>query len=100
VRRRGGNARIGPALPGLLRAAGLKRVEVGVVQPVDMVDGAKVMCYLTLERTAAAVTGEGLATAEEVAAIVAELRAFAADPTTLVSVPRMVHTWGRVRLRA
>ncbi len=69
VRRRGGNADIGPALPGLLRTAGLEDVQVRVVQPVSLDGGAKVMCVLTLERTAAAIVGEGIASAEEVAAV-------------------------------
>jgi SAM-dependent methyltransferase len=36
VRHRGGNANIGPELPGLLRTAGLKDVQVRVIQPVSL----------------------------------------------------------------
>lgn len=94
VRRRGGNADIGPALPGLLRTAGLEDVQVRAVQPVSLDGGPKVMCVLTLERTAAAIVDEGIASAEEVAAVSAELRVLAADRTTLISVPRIVQSWG------
>ncbi|MGH4006901.1 MAG: methyltransferase domain-containing protein [Pseudonocardiaceae bacterium] len=94
VRRRGGNADIGPALPSLLRTAGLQDVQVRAVQPVSLDGATKVMCVLTLERTAAAVVGEGIASAEEVAAVLAQLRGLAADRTTLISVPRIVQSWG------
>lgn len=94
VRRRGGNADTGPALPSLLRTAGLENVRVRVVQPVSLDGGAKVRCVLTLERTAAAIVEEGVASAEEVAAVLAELRVLAADHTTLISVPRIVQSWG------
>lgn len=96
VRRRGGNADIGPSLPSLLRAAGLIGVQVRAVQPVALEGGPKLMCHLTLERTAAAVVGEGIATAAEVASLLAKLRDFAADPTTVVSLPRIVQAWGSV----
>ncbi|MDQ4033919.1 MAG: hypothetical protein M3332_17430 [Actinomycetota bacterium] len=94
VGRRGGNADIGPALPGLLRTANLEDVQVTAVQPVSLDGGPKVMCVLTLERTAAAIVDEGIASAEEVAAVLAELRVLAADRTTLISVPRIVQSWG------
>ena len=95
-RRQGGNAEIGPALPGFLLAAGLEDVQVGVVQPVALTGGAKDLCHLTLARTAAAITAAGLAGEAELAELVTELERLAADPTTLVSVPRIVQSWGRV----
>ena len=49
---------------------------------------------MTLERTAAAIVDEGIASAEEVAAVLAKLRVLAADRTTLISVPRIVQSWG------
>lgn len=94
VRRRGGNADIGPQLPALLRTAGLEDVQVRVVQPTSLDGGAKLMCLLTLERTAAAIVGEGVASTEEVAAVLAELQVLTADRTTLISVPRIVQSWG------
>ncbi|HET9255355.1 MAG TPA: methyltransferase domain-containing protein [Pseudonocardiaceae bacterium] len=94
VRRRGGNADIGPELPALLRTAGLEDVQVRAVQPVSLDGGAKAMCVVSLERTATAIVEEGIASAEEVAAVLAELRVLAADRTTLMSMPRIVQSWG------
>lgn len=94
MRRRGGNADIGPQLPGMLRTAGLEDVQVRVVQPVSLDGGAKLLCVLTLERTATAIVDGGITSAEEVAAVLAELRMLAADRTTLISVPRIVQSWG------
>lgn len=66
------------------------------MQPAALQGAPKAMSYLTLERTASALTAEGIATAEEVEEVLAELRAFAADPTSLVSIPRIVQSWGEV----
>ena len=90
VRRRGGNPDIGPALPGLLRAAGLQDIQVRIVQPAALDGGAKVMCLLTMERTAAAVVAEGIAPAAEVDSVLDGLRTLVADGSSLVSTPRIV----------
>jgi SAM-dependent methyltransferase len=95
VRRRGGNADIGPQLPMFLREAGLRDVGVRVVQPVAFEGDANRVHHLTLERIAPAVVAEGVATEAEVAEVSAGLRAFTDDPTTLISLPRIVQTWGR-----
>ena len=39
---------------------------------------------------------EGVATAAEVADVLAELHRLAADPAVLMGMPRIVHAWGRV----
>jgi hypothetical protein len=39
-----------------------------------------------------------LASAEEIDGVVEELRALADQPLTLMSLPRIVQTWGRVPL--
>ena len=62
VRRRGGNADIGPALPGLLRRAGIAHVEVGVSQPAALTGEVKFLMQLTLERIRESIVDEGLAT--------------------------------------
>lgn len=59
--------------------------------------GLKMASYLTLDRIAAAVVEDGIATASEVHDLKAALLAFTEDPTTLLSVPRIVQTWGFVR---
>jgi hypothetical protein len=41
-----------------------------------------------------AVVAAGLASADEVAQLVARLEEFAADPTTILSMPRVFQVWG------
>jgi SAM-dependent methyltransferase len=94
VRRRGGNADIGPTLPSLLKAAGLEDIGVKVWQECGLQGDAKLISPLTLTRIADAVVSEGVATAEEVTQSVADLSTYAADPTTLMSMPRFVQAWG------
>jgi hypothetical protein len=52
---------------------------------------------LTLERITDAVVSEEVASADEVAQTVAELYAYAADPTTVMGMPRVVQAWGTSR---
>jgi ubiquinone/menaquinone biosynthesis C-methylase UbiE len=58
VRRRGGNADLGPALPACLRRARLEDVGVAVSQASALEGDAKLIPPLTLERIADAVVGE------------------------------------------
>jgi SAM-dependent methyltransferase len=95
VRRRGGNADIGPALPSLMRAAGIEQVAVGVVQPTGLRGGVKDLMLLTLERIWQSVLEEGVTRPAELEQINAELRDFCDDPTTVMSVPRVIQAWGR-----
>ena len=95
VRIRGGDPDIGPRLPSLFLAAGVEAVQVRVVQPVALEGEAKDMARLTLEAIAGAVVAEGLASADEVADLASELAEFAADPRTLLSLPRIFQVWGR-----
>lgn len=94
VRRRGGNADLGPALPSLLMGAGLERIGVSVWQECGLEGEAKQIPPLTLARISDAVVSEGVATAEEVEKAVAELYDLAANPTTLMGMPRVVQAWG------
>ena len=95
VTRRGGDPNIGPRLPALLREAGFQNVEVAVVQPVALIGEPKLLNPLTMENIAGAVLEDGLASASEIADVVAALYAFAADPTTLAGTPRVVQAWAR-----
>jgi SAM-dependent methyltransferase len=95
VARRGGNADIGPALPALLRAAGLNGIGLSVGQPAGLDGEAKLISPLTLERISRSIVEEDVAPAEEVEEVLAELYAFHEDPTTVMSLPRIVQAWGR-----
>ncbi|MDB4948791.1 MAG: hypothetical protein JWM27_1440 [Gemmatimonadetes bacterium] len=95
VRGRGGDPGIGPRLPRMLAAAGLGQVGAAVVQPMGTTGEVKRVNPLTMQNVAAAVVADGLASAAEVDRIVADLHAFAEDPTTLAGVARVVQAWGR-----
>ena len=97
---RGGDPQIGRRLPELLREAGFEAVRVWAAQPVgaapDGVEGdAKLVAPLTLENIADAAVAEGLAERSELARMADELYRLAADPGTLVSLPRIVQVTAR-----
>lgn len=94
VQRNGGDANIGPRLPGMLRAAGCERVQMNVVQPAGLAGDVKLLAPVTLENIATAVQAAGLATQEEVDRLSAELYEYAHDPSTVMSLPRVVQAWG------
>ena len=50
---------------------------------------------MTMQSIADAAVTEGLATAGEIETLVGALDAFAADPATLVGLPRIFQVWGQ-----
>jgi SAM-dependent methyltransferase len=95
VRRRGCDPEIGPRLPSLLLEAGFGEVGMNVVQPAAFQGETKQIASLTMANIADAVVAEGLATAQEIAEIVGELDQAARDDRTVMSVARVVQSWGR-----
>jgi SAM-dependent methyltransferase len=95
IRRRGGDPHLGQTLPRRLVGAGLRGVAVTITQPCALRGDAKLVAPMALRAMTEFVTGEGVASAEEVDEIVAELYRYAADPTTLMGLPRIVQSWGR-----
>ena len=95
VRRRGGDAEIGPKLPKLLRDAGFQDVQLSLVQDTAFVGGCKLLTCLTLEYIADAVVADGLASQGDLRQVIEELYAFADDPRTLHGGPRVFQAWGR-----
>jgi len=95
VRRNGGDAAIGPRLPGLLRRAGVEDLRLDVVQPVFCDGEGKFVAPLTMDHIREAVVLAGLASHGEVDAIVADLDTFAQDPDSMISLPRVFQVWGR-----
>ena len=95
VERKGGDANIGPRLPGLFLDAGLEGVELEVVQPTFRHGLGKRIAQVTMEHIHEAVVEAGLASPGEVDAVVADLDRFARDPRTLLSLPRIFQVWGR-----
>jgi hypothetical protein len=94
VRLAGAAPNIGPRLPGLLIDAGFDDVQVNVAQPAGLTGEVKAIHHLTMDYIRAPVLAHGLASADEIDRIVHELRALADDPLTLMSLPRIVQTWG------
>jgi SAM-dependent methyltransferase len=95
VERKGGNANIGPRLPGLFLDAGVEQVDLEVVQPTFRHGPGKRIAQVTMEHIREAVVEAGLASPGEVDAVVADLDRFAQDPRTLLSLPRIFQVWGR-----
>lgn len=97
---RGGDPFIGRRLPELLRAAGYADLQLWAARPVGAsphgAEGAvKRVSALTLENIADAAIGEGVAGRAELDALTAELHRLAADPGTVMSVPRIVQVAAR-----
>lgn len=99
VQARGCDPNIGPRLPSLLVGAGLRDVGVNVVQPAGVAGEVKLLCPLTLEAIADAVLAADLASLDELNQTVDDLYAFANAESTLLSVPRIVQSWGRAENR-
>ena len=95
VRRRGGDADVGPKLPRLLVEAGFEDVGVSVVQLAFLGGEGKELAAVTYQGIAESVVAEGLASRAELDASLEQLRRFIARPDTLVTTPRVVQTWGR-----
>lgn len=87
--RRGCDADIGPKLHGMLRDTGWQELQLNIVQPAHQAGEGKQMALLTLRNIADAVVAEQLATPDELEQTLAELAEYTADPTTLISLPRI-----------
>jgi ubiquinone/menaquinone biosynthesis C-methylase UbiE len=94
-RRRGGDPTIGRRLSLLMEAAGFEDVGTTVVQPFSRQGGAKDVATLSFAAIADGLKAEGLASAEEIAAISREMEAFNQSHDTIVSMPRIFQAWGR-----
>jgi SAM-dependent methyltransferase len=95
VRPRGGDPDIGPRLPILLADGGFAQVDMHVVQPMAMQGEAKLINPITLENIADVVVQDGLATRQEIDALIRELYAFSADSRTVAGLARVIQAWGR-----
>jgi len=95
VRAKGADPDIGPRLPSLLGEVGLRDVTMTVVQPAGTEEDVKLINPVTMESIGEAVVAAGLASPQEVDRLVADLYAAARDDRVLLSMPRIVQTWGR-----
>ena len=94
VQRRGGDPHIGPRVPELLLDTGFERVQMHVVQPAGLDGEVKLIVPLTMENIMDAVLAEGLASRAEGDRVIEDLYAFARNPRTVLSLPRIVQAWG------
>lgn len=95
VKSRGADPNIGPRLPGMLRAAGFRDIQLRLVHHAALQGGIKLLICVTLEKIADAVLEDGLVSAEELRETIEQLYAFARDPHTVLGGPRVFQTWGR-----
>lgn len=93
VRRRGGDPDIGPRLPELVRNAGFENIGMHVVQPLAIEGDTKLISPLTMEAISGPVLEDGLASQQEIDALIQELYDFAANPRTVAGMPRVVQVW-------
>ncbi len=97
VRVKGGDAEMGPKLPGLFKEAGIENVSFDIVQPAFIQGNGKWMAYITLEKISDSIVHENLATRDEIDGLLAELYRFTKEPGSIISLPRIVRVWGTVR---
>ena len=93
---RGADPFIGRRLPSMFVEAGLEDVEMHVEQPAGFDLDLKALAPLTMAAISEAVVTAGLTSADEARRLVDDLWAFAEDPHSIMSVPRIVQVTGRV----
>jgi SAM-dependent methyltransferase len=96
VRAGGGDPDIGRRLPVLATTASLRDIRWHVFQPVHISGPSKRISEATLERIRPALVSRGLATDQEIDALLADMASFVRAPSTLVALPRIVQVWGTV----
>jgi len=95
LERHGGDPLIGRKLHCYFREAGIPAPELTVVQRVDLAGEARMLPHSTVEATAEAIIGEGIASADQVRAALASLAQFAADTGSVCGSPRIFQAWAR-----
>jgi hypothetical protein len=92
---RGADPYLGPKLPAMLRTAGLVDIGVRTTQPTALHGDVKLLAPITFDAIAATIADQRLAPVDELSRISDELWAYALDPATLSSIPRVVQAWAR-----
>jgi len=95
VRRRGGNADIGPKLLAMFARAGLQDFGLNIVYPEHKEGSGKEISVLTMIGISEAVLAEKLIEEQELRDVVAELDRYTRDPLSIVCGPRVFQVWGR-----
>jgi len=95
VRRRGGNADIGPHLLGMFTAAGLQDAALRIVYPEPTEGCGKEISILTMIGISEAVLAEKLIEEQELRTILSELERYTRDPNSIICGPRIFQVSGR-----
>jgi SAM-dependent methyltransferase len=94
--RRGLDFRIGPKLHRMFLEAGFAAPMVTLAQPVFVRGEEKRLPEWTLQESAPALTEAGLAAAEEIADVAAQMEALAANPSVMFGMARMTQVHARI----
>lgn len=92
---RGVDPNIGPRLVGMLLDAGLEEVGLEVVLRTFYRGEGKTFASVTMESIRESVVAAGLASNQDIDKIIAETTAFASQPRSIMSLPRIFQVWGR-----
>ncbi len=95
VRRRGGDADIGPKLLAMLAGAGVEQTSINIVYPEHKEGSGKEISILTMAGIAEAVLAEKLIEQSELRELLSEIERYTRDPLTVVCGPRVFQVWGR-----
>jgi len=95
VRRRGGDADIGPKLLSMLNGAGLQNLGLNIVYPEHEASSGKQISILTMIGISEAVLAEKLIDESELREIVSEIERYTLDPLSIVGGPAVYQVWGR-----
>jgi len=95
VRRRGGDANIGPQLLSMFMNAGLKDAQLSIVYPEHKEGSGKEVSHLTMIGISQSVLEEKLADESELQNIISELERYTRDPSTTACGPSIFQISGR-----
>jgi ubiquinone/menaquinone biosynthesis C-methylase UbiE len=95
VRRRGGDADIGPKLLAMFAAAGTQQLGLSIVYPEHQPGSGKGISLLTMIGISEAVLAEKLIEESELSAVLSELENYTRDPLSIICGPRVFQIWGR-----
>jgi ubiquinone/menaquinone biosynthesis C-methylase UbiE len=95
LRGRGGDPQSGRKLVARFAAAGIPQPQARVHARAYLTGEGKQLPYLTLDATADAMIGAGVATAAEIVEAVTRLRELSSDPSVLFGMPLAVQVWAR-----
>jgi SAM-dependent methyltransferase len=98
VQLKGGDAEIGPTLPGLFKTAGISNIHFDTIQPAFTHGEGKSIAYLTLDRIKHSLIENQLVTEEELQTLLHALKQLAEETNSIISLPRIFRVWGQVEV--